>query len=99
MAAGQREYQDVLDGLAEAGLDGIFTQTGGMNAALEIPLDGGTVLVTGADDTLPWNRAEHHGWTVALYSCQDDEPIRFLATEDSPVAALLELIGNVLLPG
>lgn len=101
MALGQREYQDVLDQLAAIGLDGTFTQTGGMNAALEITLDGGIVLITDFEDTLSWNRDEHQGWAVGFYSRQDIDglPTRFEATEDSSVEALIGLLQDVLLRG
>jgi len=53
MKVGAAHYQDVLDHLEAAGLRAIFTQTGGMNAALEVVLDGGhTVLITDAEDSL-----------------------------------------------
>ncbi|MDP9459968.1 MAG: hypothetical protein M3Q22_06875 [Actinomycetota bacterium] len=63
MRLGQAQYQDVIDDLTGAGLPTSFTQTGGMNAALEVRLDGGhTLLVTDAEDSLSWARAEHAGW-------------------------------------
>lgn len=68
MAAGADRYRDVLDLLADAGLSATFTQTGGMNAALEVLLDGGhTLLVTDVEDSLSWDREEHQGWGVGLY--------------------------------
>jgi len=49
LQVGQCRYQDVLHLLARAGMAATFTQTGGMNAAFEIVLDGGhTLLVTDA---------------------------------------------------
>jgi hypothetical protein len=99
MAAGAREYQDVLDRLAEEGLGGVFTQTGGMNAALEITLDGGSVLITDAEDTLSWSRADHEGWFVGLYLRRDesDGPIRYLTTEDGSVDGLMTVLKELLL--
>lgn len=68
MRIGQAEHQDVLNLLESAGLGGMFTQTGGTNAALEVTLDGGyTLLITDAADTLSWARREHQGWGVGLY--------------------------------
>ena len=53
MSIGQASYQDVLDHLAVGGFGATFTQTGGMNAALEVVLDGGhTLLITDAEDSL-----------------------------------------------
>jgi len=47
--------------LGRLGLNAAFTQTGGMNAALEIHLDGGAhLLVTDADDSLPWSADDLH---------------------------------------
>ena len=58
MQIGAARYRDVLDALAAAGLPGEFIQTGGMNAALLVHLDGGQVLlITDTDDALPWDRA------------------------------------------
>ncbi len=81
MRAGAARYQDVLDALRVAGLPATFTQTGGMCAALEVMLDSGhTLLITDAEDTLAWERDEHHGWGVGLYppgSEHDDGPLAF----------------------
>jgi hypothetical protein len=100
MALGQREYQDVIDALAAAGLPASFTQTGGMNAALEVRLDSGhTLLVTDAEDSLAWARAEHAGWAVGLYAPEqayDGEVLAFDTTDDGSVAGLRELIDRVL---
>ena len=69
MAIGQAQYQDVIDRLTAAGWPTVFTQTGGMNAALEVMLDGGfSLLITDAFDSLAWARDEHEGWTVGLYA-------------------------------
>ncbi len=68
MAIGQARYQDVLDLLQATGLGATFTQTGGMNAALEVLLDGGhSLLITDAQEPLAWDRIEHMGWGVGLY--------------------------------
>lgn len=87
MTLGQAQYQVVLDLLAAAGLAGTFTQTGGMNAALEVVLDGGhTLLITDGEDALPWNRVEHRGWAVGLYppdrANTDGQCVTFDSTED-----------------
>ncbi|MCZ2814482.1 hypothetical protein O2W15_23880 [Modestobacter sp. VKM Ac-2979] len=51
---GQSQYQDVIDGLSTAGLPATFAQTGGMNAALEVLLDGGhSLLITDFEDSPP----------------------------------------------
>jgi hypothetical protein len=42
---GQAEYQDVIDLLAAQGLSADFIQTGGMNAALLVLLEGGRSLL------------------------------------------------------
>lgn len=39
------QYQDVIERLAAEALPCHFTQTGGMNAALEVTLDGERVLI------------------------------------------------------
>jgi hypothetical protein len=72
MRIGAGRYQDVLAALAAAGLTGRFTQTGGMNAALKVTLEGGRVLlITDADEALSWDRAEQHGWGVGLYADEE----------------------------
>lgn len=103
MLIGQAEYQDVIDALCAAGLPTVFTQTGGMNAALEISLDGGySLLVTDAEHSLAWARAEHVGWTVALYAPleqYDGDCLEYGVTADSSLAALQCLVQDVLLRG
>lgn len=100
MRLGRAQYQDVVDELIGAGLPTSFTQTGGMNAALEVRLDGGhTLLVTDAEDSLSWARAEHAGWAVGLYAPEqayDGEVLAFDTTEDGSVAGLRKLIDRVL---
>ena len=73
MAWGAEQYADVLAALEEEGLPAIFTQTGGMCAAIEVQLETGrTLLVTDAEDTLAWAWAEHEGWAVGLYAAGED---------------------------
>ena len=100
MALGQSQYQDVLDGLSAAGLPATFTQTGGMNAALQISLDGGwRLLVTDAEDSLSWARAEQQGWGVGLYAPEhafDGECRAWATTPDSSLTALRTVIEEVL---
>lgn len=101
MLIGQARYQDVLDDLAKVGLPASFTQTGGMCAALEVTLDSGhTLLITDQNDTLAWEREEHHGWTVGLYppdrAGSDGECLAFGSTDAGEPAALLPLARTVL---
>lgn len=100
MALGQAEFQDIIDALTAAGLPTVFTQTGGMNAALEVRLDGGySMLVTDADDSLSWARAEQQGWGVLLYpsdQAYDGEPLASASAADTSTATLLALIQQVL---
>ncbi len=101
MTIGASRYQDVLDVLREAGLDATFTQTGGMNAALEVMLDGGhTLLITDAEDSLAWDREEHQGWGVGLYppdqANTDGECLAFDSTDDGSARRLPELAWQVL---
>ena len=100
MALGQAQYQDVIDALSGAGLPTVFTQTGGMNAALEVRLDGGhTLLVTDAEDSLSWARAEQQGWGVGLYAPEhayDGECRAWTSTTANSVQALRSCIEKVL---
>lgn len=101
MRAGARAYADVLAALNAAGFPASFTQTGGMCAALEIQLEAGhTILVTDAEDTLSWSRAEHCGWGVGLYPPGDDwdEPLAYVQVDASDAPALLAAVHQVLQP-
>lgn len=99
MAWGADQYRDVLTRLEEEGLPASFTQTGGMCAAIEVQLETGhTLLVTDAEDTLSWARAEHDGWSVGLYEPgeRSDGPIAFGQVPDSDLEALLPLVRDVM---
>lgn len=99
MKAGEAEYRDVLDALCRAGLPAVFTQTGGMCAALEVQLETGrALLITANGDSLPWCRAELEGWGVGLYGSgpDDDLPLAFSATGTPDLAALLAAVGDVV---
>lgn len=100
IAVGAQRYSDVLTTLQAAGLTSVFTQTGGMCAAIETPLEAGyTLLVTDAADSLAWERQSHQGWGVGLYgpdSEHDDGPLAFASDDDGSVQRLLPLIQRVL---
>lgn len=101
MTVGATRYQDVLDHLAGSGLRASFTQTGGMNAAIEIMLDGGyTVLVTDAEDSLAWDRDEHRGWGVGLYppdqANTDGQCLAFDSSDDGTPQSLPTLVRTLL---
>jgi hypothetical protein len=101
MSIGADRYRDVLDRLAVVGLGATFTQTGGMNAALEVVLDGGhSLLITDAEDSLAWDREEHYGWGVGLYppdqANTDGECLLFDSDEDGSLGALIPLVHRVL---
>lgn len=104
MAWGASQYADVLQALAAAGHRAEFTQTGGMCAALIIPLEAGYyVLITDEEDTLSWARTEHAGWWVGLYADPDvyewaDGPISDAHTSDSGVDSLTKLVDRVMEP-
>jgi hypothetical protein len=104
MEMGEQQYAHVLHLLSDMGLSAYFTQTGGMNAAIEVTLESQHyLLVTDAEDSLTWQWADHRGWAVGLYRppAEDDageEPIRFQTTDDGSPDALLDLIHEVLNP-
>jgi hypothetical protein len=72
MRWGEAQYADVLQELQAAGFPAVFTQTGGMCAAIEVPLEAGhRLLITDADRlgrsrrrdpqaNPPSDRATHH---------------------------------------
>ncbi len=100
MAIGAARYADIIATLNGAGLPTVFTQTGGMCAALEVTLDNGQhLLITDAEDSLSWERAEQRGWGVGRYvtdSEYDDGPLAFGDTADRSIEALCELVREVL---
>lgn len=81
MARGAAEYADVLGALRAAGFPARFTQTGGMNAAIESVLDDGDrLLVTDAEDSFARSRADHAGWAVGFYPVGEGaDPLGFRA--------------------
>ena len=101
MEIGAARYVDIIATLNGAGLPTVFTQTGGMCAALEVTLDNGQhLLITDAEDSLSWGRDEQRGWGVGLYAAPseyDDGPLAFAAVdEDCSTASLFALVGEVL---
>lgn len=103
MDLGTDRYRDVIDALNAQGLPTTFTQTGGMNAALEVLLETGAyLLVTDAGDSLSWDRGTQQGWGVGLYrsgSEGDDGPQRFEEDEGSTsTETLLGLVRQMLRP-
>ncbi len=101
MRRGAAQYADAVDALRGAGFPAEFTQTGGMNAAIESVLDGGgRLLVTDAEDSLAWCRAEHVGWAVGAFPPGEGvDPRGFGTTEDGRVPALMALVARVLVGG
>lgn len=67
-------WLDIIDGIRAAGFkDADITQTGGMCLAIEVPLSASRyALVTDFEDILPWERSEHRGFSVGIYSTDDD---------------------------
>ena len=102
MAIGTARYADVIAALEAAGLPTVFTQTGGMCAALEVTLEAGQhLLITDAEDSLSWERDEQRGWGVGRYvtdSEYDDGPVAFGSTDDTTVTALLAVVRSVITP-
>jgi len=100
MAVGATRYADVIATLNDAGLPTVFTQTGGMCAALEVTLEAGQhLLITDAEDSLSWERGEQRGWGVGRYvtdSEYDDGPLAFADSDDRSTEALLGLVREVL---
>ena len=103
MRAGQAQYQDVIDALTAAGYPATFTQTGGMNAALEVLLEGGwALLITDAADALSWERTTQRGWGVGLFAPDEQymgAPLAFAETPETDSHTLLRLVPQVLREG
>lgn len=103
MAWGACQYRDVTEALAQAGLRAEFTQTGGMCAAIEVPLDGGHyLLLTDFEDTLSWDRAEHAGWWCGLYEPDErrtaDGLLRWLDSDVGSAHEAVRLARAVIRP-
>jgi hypothetical protein len=103
MHDGEQQYAHVLHLLDDMGLPAYFTQTGGMNAAIEVTWESSHyLLVTDAEGSLAWTWAEHRGWMVGLYrhpeTDNDDttDALRLQTTDDSSPDALAALIYDVL---
>jgi hypothetical protein len=99
MNRGTAEWAPVLTALAQAGLPATFTQTGGMNAALDVTLEGGYyLLITDGQEPLTWHRADLEAWGVGLYRGDDagDGPLAFDETSDVEVDSLLSLVRRVI---
>lgn len=97
MAVGGSRYAEELALLGRFG-PAEFTQTGGMCAALQVTLERGYLLITDAEDSLPWARAELRGWGVGFYPSQDagEGPELFFDCPDTSVAALSGLVEQCL---
>jgi len=97
MKEGAAEYADVVAMLRAAGFPAGFTQTGGMNAAIESVLDGGgRLLVTDREDSLAWSRAGHVGWAVGVYPVGEGaDPLGFGETADGSTRGLSALVDRV----
>jgi len=69
-----------------------------MNAALEARLEGGGyLLVTAAEDSLPWTRSDRYGWGVGVYQGEDDQDhLAYDCTPQGSTEALFELVRRVL---
>lgn len=97
MAVGAARYADALEELRRFG-PAVFTQTGGMCAALEVTLERGMLLVTDAEDSLSWWRGEQLGWGVGFYRSSDaaEGPEVFTATDDTSTEALVFVVEQCL---
>lgn len=98
MRQGAAEYADALAALQQVGVRAGFTQTGGMNAALEARLEsGGYLLVTAAEDSLPWTRTDRHGWGAGVYPSKDDQDhLAYDCTPQGGTEDLVELVRGVM---
>ncbi len=100
MALGRSQYADIIDDLHQMGLPAEFMQTGGMNAALEVRLEGGySILVTESDDSLAWSRDDHRDWGAALFPPRqqyDGDCLVADTSNDGSTAALLALLDRLM---
>jgi len=101
MAVGTARYADVIAAHGAAGLPRVFTQTGGLSAALEVTLETGQhLLITDAEDSLSWVRGVERGWGVGRYvtdSEYDDGPLMFCDSANTdtgtPLAVASRAVG------
>jgi len=94
LANGAKQYAGALDALSQAGFSPVFTQTGGMCAAIEVARSNRSVLITDEDGPLPWDSTELHIWCVGLYerSDTDREPIAIVTTPDNSNDVLVSTV-------
>lgn len=96
MRIGAARYAAEIQALRVDGLPAEFTQTGGMNFAIEARLeDGGELLITDAEDCLSWDRDEQQGWGVGLYLKDQDGPLVFDTCESNDLDSLRRLVRDV----
>lgn len=97
MAVGASRYDEALRELSLYGRAG-FTQTGGGCAALEVVLERGYLLVTDADEELPWEPDRLRGWGIGFYWTHDvcEGPEVFVAEEDPSPRVLGGLVEQCL---
>lgn len=75
VAYGATQYRDVLDTLAEVGLDGGLAQTGGICATLGRPVWRLLPALHCQEDAPGWDRAAHERWLVTLYRREERAPV------------------------
>lgn len=97
MRLGEQEYAEAITGTCRAGIPVRFTQTGGMNAALEEVLDDGCTCWSATRRMPCRGPSEQTGWGVGLYhSAEDPDPLAFGSINDTGTTALITLIRQVL---
>jgi hypothetical protein len=92
-------YRDVIEAVRTVLPGAFMTQTGGMNAAIEAPIEGGWVWITDAYESLSWDRETREGWGVNLYiGDYDADPnyVRGDLTMDDSTDGLLTLLRAVV---
>lgn len=107
MRLGTANYAKPINALRGAGWQAEFTQTGGMNAVIEITLEGGcTLSITDADDSLSWCREYQQGWGVGFcadgdrFDClQFDGVLAYESDDATDTQTLLELVWSVVREG
>jgi hypothetical protein len=97
MRRAELTYSDAIAALRQLEVPATITQTGGMNLALTWQTAKGYYLVTDYEDSLPWNREHHQGWTLGRYDA-DDVLLDWWTTSQADTDGLVKLLISAIAP-
>lgn len=85
-------YADVIAALRQLEVPARMEQTGGMCLAIMWEHPRGYCMLTDYEDSLPWDRQHHEGWTFGVYD-EETNPLTDIAqTLDPSVEGAVVLV-------